>query len=88
MLDFELRPNFRRLYKKRIGNNVALHKRVGERIEIFRNNRAFPTLHDHALKGTKEGLRSFSVTGDIRIIYYIQNNTAYFVDIGTHNQVC
>jgi mRNA-degrading endonuclease YafQ of YafQ-DinJ toxin-antitoxin module len=87
MITFELCAGFRRAYRKRIGNNSTLHKRIGKRIELFRRNRAFPLLHDHALKGTKEGLRSFSVTGDIRIIYYIYDNIAYFVDIGTHNQV-
>ena len=29
----------------------------------------------------------FYVTGDVRVIYYIHEETAYFVDIGTHAQV-
>jgi len=87
MLSIELCPGFRKIFKKRIGNDSVLNKRVGERIETFKNNPAFPLLHDHALKGEKEGLRSFSITGDIRVIYYIQGTTAYFIDIGSHNQV-
>jgi len=44
-------------------------------------------LQDHLLMGKLEGYRAFSVTGDIRVVYYIHDQTAYFVDIGTHNQV-
>ncbi len=33
-------------------------------------------------------LRAFSVTGDIRIVYFeINDESVLFLDIGTHNQV-
>lgn len=56
-------------------------------VKIFEQNNSDPTLKDHALSGKLKGYRSFFVTGDIRVIYYIHENIAYFVDIGTHNQV-
>jgi len=56
-------------------------------LELFKINPQNPILRDHALKGDKIGLRSFSITGDYRVIYYIEDETAYFLDIGTHAQV-
>lgn len=47
-------------------------------------------MHDHALIGNMGGYRSFSVTGDYRIIYRIEENgdiVFVFIDIGTHSQV-
>ncbi len=39
-------------------------------------------------KEIKSDYELFFVTGDIsRVIYYIEEDTAYFLDIGTHNQV-
>jgi mRNA-degrading endonuclease YafQ of YafQ-DinJ toxin-antitoxin module len=32
-------------------------------------------------------LRDHTLTGDIRVIYYIHKGSVYFADIGTHNQV-
>jgi len=46
-----------------------------------------PSLRLHPLKGLRKGYYSFSVTGDIRIVFYIFKGDIYFVDIGTHNQV-
>lgn len=28
------------------------------------------------------------ITGDIRVVYNIYDDIAYFEDMGTHNQVC
>lgn len=44
-------------------------------------------LNDHALHGDLEGYRSFSVTGDIRVVYKIEGETIKLFDIGRHNQV-
>lgn len=84
---FELRAGFKRAYKKHIANNDKLRLQVSERIALFQQNPAHPMLHDHMLKGKMIHLRSFSVTGDIRIIYFMEDDVAYFTDIGTHNQV-
>ncbi|MBI5620956.1 type II toxin-antitoxin system mRNA interferase toxin, RelE/StbE family [Candidatus Gottesmanbacteria bacterium] len=87
-MTIERHPNFKRTYKKRIATDAKLVKKTRNRIQIFMDNPKHPLLRDHALKGGKEGLRAFSVTGDIRITYRRTNeNEAEFLDIGTHNQV-
>lgn len=39
-----------------------------------------------ALTGDLQGRRSFSVTGDIRVIYVELNEKIILLDIGAHNQ--
>lgn len=75
-------------YKKRIRSNKNLSLQVENRIVIFMNNPNDPILKNHSLKGSKDGLKSFSITGDIRIVYQqITDEEVVFVDIGSHNQV-
>ena len=42
---------------------------------------------DHKLIGSLEGFRSFSITGDIRVVYRKDGAEIELYDIGTHNQV-
>ena len=58
-----------------------------ERTRLFVADSQDSLLRDHQLSGRLKGYRAFSVTGDIRVVYYIHEEIAYFVDIGTHNQV-
>ena len=87
-MKIELHPNFKRAYKSRIAKNSKLSKQTAKRIETFRKNPTHPTLHNHPLKGKRKGFRSFSISGDIRIVFYQEfDNTVVFIDIGTNNQV-
>lgn len=79
---------FKKSYKKRIARYESLIRQLDERLKLFEINPAEPVLKDHALKGNFKGLRAFSITGDIRIIYKkITDDLIMFYDIGTHNQV-
>ena len=78
---------FKKNFKKRIKPNLNLHKKFQERLALFVSSRNSPILQDHPLKGKKESLRSFSIAGDMRVVYFLERGDAYFVDIGTHNQV-
>lgn len=79
---------FQKSYRSRIYNNKKLVLHTEQRIELFRTNPDTSILKDHALSGSKKGLRAFSITGDIRIIYQnISEEEVIFMDIGSHNQV-
>ncbi len=81
-------PKFDKLYKKRILSNSNLDIKFKERIKLFTENHTHPLLEDHKLKGDKKGYRSFSVTGDIRVIYYpVSDSEVILVEVGSHNQV-
>lgn len=83
----EFTHDFIKIYKKRYSHKINVQQKFDERLRLFVVNESDPVLKDHALGKKMLGKRAFSVTGDIRVVYYIYNNTAYFVDIGTHNQV-
>lgn len=80
--------SFEKAYSKRIKNNPKLVAKTKERLAQFELDPNNPVLKDHALSGTKKGLRAFSITGNYRVVYKPQSNTeVILVDIGTHNQV-
>lgn len=78
---------FRKNFNKRISRNKKLNQQFLERLQLFLRNPQEPFLKDHKLTGAKKHLRAFSITGDIRVLYYQEGEKIYLVDIGTHNQV-
>lgn len=90
-MKIELSNQYIKSYKKRIRGNIKLESRVKKRVQSFILNRESIELRDHALIGRMKGLRSFSVAGDLRIIYKVdpKDNLIVFIflDIGSHNQV-
>lgn len=79
---------FKKHFKQRIVKNLKLITQTETRIKLFKENLTNPILKDHPLTGSKKHLRSFSITGDIRIIYQpISEGEVIFIDIGSHNQV-
>lgn len=75
-------------YKKRVSNNPKLKKQFSERVKLFINDPNNPLLRDHNLVGAMTEYRSFSITGDIRLIYSDENDgSILLIDVGTHAQV-
>lgn len=87
-MNIRLHPTFTKHYRARIAFNQKLDAKSQNRIKIFQSDRNNPVLKDHQLSGAKRYLRSFRITGDIRVIYkVIDVNEVELMDIGTHNQV-
>ncbi len=78
---------FLKSYRKRIKPYPSKDSRYEQRLKLFLETPHHPILKDHALVGDLQGYRSFSITGDIRVVYKRENETIYFYDIGAHNQV-
>lgn len=88
MIRIDLHSRFKRAYKKRIVHDSGLIKKVTERSKLFQDNPHHPLLRVHRLKGERDQYWSFSVSGDIRIVFqYLDDDQVLFVDIGSHNQV-
>jgi len=83
----EFTHEFIKIFKKRFKHTANIQNKFDNRVKLFSENYQNPHLKDHQLTGKLQGFRSFSITGDIRVIYYKNDDTAYFVDIGTHNQM-
>lgn len=79
--------HFNKHYIQRIESTPALKKRYIERVNLFLKNPKNPILRSHALIGNKKGQKSFSITGDYRIIFEEFKDYYLFLDIGTHSQV-
>ncbi len=80
-------PRFKRNYKKRIFDDHHLRQKTDERLKLFEQNPSSPLLKDHSLTGDMKGFRAFSVTGNIRIVYFLEDDITWLYDIGSHNQV-
>lgn len=78
---------FTKSFKKRIENNLSLLSQFKKRWQLFANDSSNPLLKDHSLKGSLLGFRSFSITGNVRLIYKKEGETVNLFDIGSHNQV-
>jgi len=88
MLTVKFTRNFLKSYGNRIKQNKKLKFQLEKRIELFKLDRNNSLLKDHDLVGREQGQLSFSITGDIRVIYFFEtDDIVWFVDVGSHNQV-
>jgi len=52
------------------------------------NNKELPAeAKDHDLKGQWNGYREFHISGDLLLIYRIENEVLYLIRIGSHSQL-
>jgi len=79
--------NFLKNYKKRIVSNEKLDLQFKSQLEKFLADPSDVTLKNHKLTGQMKTYWSFSVTGDVRVIYRKVADDILLYDIGTHNQV-
>ncbi|MDP1722576.1 MAG: type II toxin-antitoxin system mRNA interferase toxin, RelE/StbE family [Candidatus Gottesmanbacteria bacterium] len=86
-MTIEYHRRFLKHFKQRILPRRSLDRQYKKRLQLFVDHRSDALLADHALHGDMEGKRSFSISGDVRVIYRISGDAVLFYDIGTHNQV-
>ena len=69
------------------GLKPAEQQRCLKRIAQFKTNPAHPLLRVHMLTGKYGGHHSISAGGDLRIIFFREENYTVFVAIGSHSQL-
>ncbi len=79
----------KRFLKRLIKLSPKIRERVKIAVDLLEIDPFDTRLHNHPLNGTLAGLRSISVTTDVRIIFqeFFHYKIVLFLDIGTHNQV-
>jgi addiction module RelE/StbE family toxin len=88
VIDIDFHKKFQKNYIKRIKFSKKLDTNFHEKVELFVVDPNNKILNNHCLIGKMKGLYSFSITGDIRIVYqWINSERVLFLDIGSHNQV-
>lgn len=87
-MKIDYHKKFQKNYSKRIRSNRNIDRIFKEKLALFVENSNDPSLKDHTLTGKLKHLRSFSITGDIRVVYrLIGKDCVLFLDIGSHNQI-
>jgi addiction module RelE/StbE family toxin len=88
-MDIAFSSSFKRAFKKRIKNKKEIEELFWESIALFIQDPFHPLLKTHKLSGNLKNLWSFSVTYDVRVIFFFEDNNkkAIFIDIGSHDEV-
>jgi len=60
---------------------------IKKQLVLFEQNENYPSLRNHKLKGEMGEMWSISVGMNFRLIYFIEDNEAYFFECGTHDEV-
>lgn len=77
--------NFEKQYK-RLPKKIK--QKVKERNLLFERDEHDLLLNNHALHGKYKSYRSFSISGDLRIVYkFLDTNSVLFVGIGSHSDL-
>ncbi len=58
-----------------------------EKLAIFEINQFDPLLNNHPVHYPYEGCKSINITGDIRALYEVKDDTAIFIRIGSHSEL-
>lgn len=78
----------RRFIKQLAKQPAKIQIAFDSRLELFIEDPHDPLLRNHVLQGKLKGLRSISITGDVRAVYEIIDNEIYIYQmIGSHSQL-
>lgn len=80
------------IYKKSFKKSLAkqpiyIKKYIAEKILLLLINPHHPSLRVHTLKGKLADLQSLDITPNIRIHFFVYEETCVLVDIGTHSEL-
>jgi mRNA-degrading endonuclease YafQ of YafQ-DinJ toxin-antitoxin module len=88
-MEVSFSESFKKVFKKRI-KNAESEQAFWEKVEVFIENPYDSRLKTHKLSGQLEGLSSFSIAYDLRVVFYFTKEKptkAVFIDIGNHDEV-
>ncbi len=87
MLDIAIHKNFTKEIQKAKLNPTNTAK-LFLYISILLNQDELPNeAKDHALTGNFKDTNEFHISGDLLVVYRIENNTLQLLKIGTHSQL-
>lgn len=87
-MDAKLSPFLQKEFIKIQKRDKKLADKIQKKISLFESDPKHPSLRLHKLTGELDELWSISISRSIRMVYrVIDNDIAYFVKIGTHEEV-
>ncbi|MBI4824783.1 MAG: type II toxin-antitoxin system mRNA interferase toxin, RelE/StbE family [Nitrospirae bacterium] len=78
---------FERALKAFLRKHPNLKGLVVERLTLLQKDPHDPCLKTHELKGKLKGILSTSLTYDYRVVFVIEGNAIYLLNIGSHDEV-
>ena len=79
---------FKKIYQKKVKNDLDLKKRFWTMMRLFSQNPFDRRLRTHKLTGKLEGLWAFSVAYECRVIFkFLGEDEVLLVDVGSHDEV-
>jgi len=83
---FEL--EFSQKFKKRVKKiNPQRRQKLPQLFKLFQQNPFSPKLKTHKLSGKLSRFYAFSVSPNLKIVFYKSRQTLILIDIGSHDQV-
>jgi len=87
MLDIAIHKNFSKELKN-VKLNPTNSAKLFLYISLLLNDEVLPNESlDHALKGEYKDTREFHISGDLLVIYRVQDSALELLRIGTHSQL-
>lgn len=86
-MNIHLSKNFIRNYRKLLKKNPQIKNKIAEKLSLFKDNPAHPSLHLHKLQGKMVTDWSIAITSDLRLILVYVEDGVLLVDIGKHEEV-
>jgi len=88
MIKISYSKPFKKSFRKKIKGDTYLEEKFLQKIQLFIVDPFSPSLKTHKLSEKLEGLWSFSVASDMRVIFlFVEKEKAFFENIGTHDEV-
>jgi mRNA-degrading endonuclease YafQ of YafQ-DinJ toxin-antitoxin module len=89
-MEISFTEQFKKAYQKRLKGDAVSEDAFKRSLEAFILNPFDPRLKTHKLSGKLDGLWSFSVRYDVRVVFYFPQEKppkAIFINIGDHDEV-
>ncbi|MFZ1019677.1 MAG: type II toxin-antitoxin system mRNA interferase toxin, RelE/StbE family [Minisyncoccia bacterium] len=84
-MKIEYSHSFKKDYKKLTSK---LRSKFDERLILFQEHQFSPLLNNHYIHYPYDGCRSINISGDIRALYEIINDSeVFFIHIGSHSEL-
>ncbi len=78
---------FERALKSFLKKHPDLRDIILNKLTLPLNNPKDPKLKTHELKGNLKGLLAASVNYEYRVIFYVEEDLIYLLNIGSHDEV-
>lgn len=84
---FTRTSQFERSLKFFLKKHPDLRDIILDKLTLLLKNPKDPKLKTHELKGNLKGILAASITYDYRVVFYLEDDLIYLLNIGSHDEV-